>query len=137
LSDIVERLNNANLDGTGSIKIDMLCVEAADEIVRLRAERDEQRSLANGRMAALIAAEEERAAAEAERNRLRAEQDNLRDLYEHLNGIAEAAEAERDRLRDALERVLENTHFNNSADLLTPLDILRIKIRAALKEDTL
>jgi hypothetical protein len=73
LSDIVERLGYhrehqvtgrlvlANPDGP----------EAADEIVRLRAERDEQRSLANGRMAALIAAEEERAAAEAERDRLR------------------------------------------------------------------
>lgn len=45
-------------------------------------------------------------------------------------------EAERDRLRDALERVLANPHFNDSADILTPLDILRTETRAALTGDT-
>ena len=76
MSDIVERLEGWALDlavGRNCHGADQDIRKAADEIVRLRAERDEQRSLANGRMAALIAAEEERAAAEAERDRLRDE----------------------------------------------------------------
>jgi hypothetical protein len=65
VSDIVERLNNANLDGTGSVKIDMLCVEASDEIVRLRGERDEMERRAR--------------AFEAGATNLQAERDRLRD----------------------------------------------------------
>ena len=64
----------------------------------------------------------------------------LRARSQHLTAIdpldlCEEAADEIERLRQVLERVLANSYFNNSADILTPLDILRTEVREALRED--
>jgi hypothetical protein len=46
----------------------------------------------------------------------------------------ELMEADRNRLRNMLYQVVENTHFNNSAHILTPLDLLRSSIKTVLAE---
>jgi hypothetical protein len=46
----------------------------------------------------------------------------------------ELMEVDRNRLRNMLSQVVENTYFNNSADILTPLDILRSSIKTVLIE---
>jgi hypothetical protein len=109
VSDIVERLRQ--WDGIAPFSHD--ANDAADEIVRLRAE---VQSLARDALGAGCQAWENNTravTAEAERDRLRAERDDAR--YEThvlrisnatLSKDALAAEADRDRLRDALMGVV-------------------------------